>query len=355
MSAPHRFAVRGSAGEFAIDAVAEWQSGDTALFGASGSGKTTMLEALAGLRPEIAGEVVLAGARIDSLPPRHRRIGWVPQDAALFPHLTVRENLDFAVAARGDETAAARAIDALELGGLLERPASRLSGGERQRVAIARALASAPRFLLLDEPLAAIDRPLRARIVPFLERLRNDLAIPYLFVSHDPLEVVALASHVLVVEGGRIVATGAPRDVFAAAGSFGLLAALGAENVFDVTLLRRDEGTARVATRLGIELELALPAGFAPPCRVALRAEDILLAVARPEGLSAQNVLAGEVRALDRSAARGTLLIEIAVRTSSGEGETFRARITAAAAERLALRPGAAAWIVIKAHAIHPV
>lgn len=336
---------------FDLAAAAAWSSPDAALFGRSGSGKSTVLEAIAGLRREVRGSIEIGGRRIDALPARARRIGWVSQDGALMPHKTVRENLDFAVAVRGNAEAARRAIEALEIGDLLSRRAAVLSGGERQRVAIARALASAPEFLLLDEPLAAIDRPLRERIVPFLERLRRDLAVPYLLVTHDPLEVVALASHVLVIEAGRIVATGDPRAVFAAAGSFGVLHAMGAENRVAVSMLSRATATARVRTARGVELELALPPGFPAPKEVAIRAEDILVAIEEPRGLSAQNVLPGEIVAIDAPPALGGACV-VSLRIS---GETFQSRLTAGAVARLGLRVGAPAWIVMKAHSIHPL
>lgn len=343
------FALHAALPGFTLDARAEWDAPDAALFGKSGSGKSTVLEAIAGLRREVRGPISIRGRRLDGLPARDRRIGWVSQDGALMPHLTVRQNLEFAVAVRGSQAAARRAIDALEIGDVLERRAGVLSGGERQRTAIARALASEPDFLLLDEPLAAIDRPLRERIVPFLERLRRDLSIPYLLVTHDPLEVVALSSHVVVIEAGRVVASGDPRGVFAAAGSFGVLHALGAENRFAVTLVSRGAGTARVRTASGVELELTLPPGFAAPARVAIRAEDILVAVEEPRGLSAQNVLAGRVAAIDEPPALGGVRF-VTIRVA---GEEFVARVTPAAVERLELRIGCEAWIVMKAHSIH--
>lgn len=345
------FTLKAGFSGFALDAAAAWTAPDAALFGKSGSGKSTVLEAIAGLRRDVGGPIEILGRRIEGSSARHRRIGWVPQDGSLMPHLTVRENLDFAVAVRGSAAAASRAIDALEIGDLLERRAAVLSGGERQRVAIARALASAPAFLLLDEPLAAVDRPLRERIVPFLERLRRDLAIPYLLVTHDPLEVVALSSHVMVIDAGRIVASGDPRTVFAAAGSFGVLHALGAENRFFVTVQERATGTARVRTSGGIEYELALPPGFASPREVAIRAEDVLIAVEEPRGLSAQNVFRGEVAGIEESSPLGgTSLVRVRVL-----GEEIVARLTPGAVTRLDLRVGKVAWIVVKAHSIHPL
>lgn len=334
---------------FRLEAEARWSASDAAIFGASGSGKSTILEAIAGLRPDVRGRVSLLGRPICHLPARARGIGWVPQDAALFPHLTVRGNLDFAVHVRGKGASAARAIDALEIGHLLERRASALSGGERQRVAIARALCSSPSFLLLDEPLASIDRPLRMRILPFLERLRDDLKIPYLFVSHDPTEVLLLASEVMVVEEGHVVAQGEAHALIASAPAFGATAALGAENVLDVAGVVRSVGAAIARTAAGLELQLALAPGFKDPARIAIRAEDVLLAVEEPKGLSAQNILQGVLSAVDASPG-GAWLVTVDVL-----GQPIHARVTRGALDRLSLVVGGDAWIVIKAHSIHVV
>jgi molybdate transport system ATP-binding protein len=332
---------------FSLEASSAWTVPRAALFGASGSGKTTVLEAIAGARPEVAGPVTIRGRRVDGLTPRGRGVGWVPQDASLFPHLTVEENLAFAVFARGDRAAAGAAVEALEIGPLLRRRARDLSGGERQRVAIARALASRPDFLLLDEPLASIDRPLRARILPFLRALPDRTGAPMLLVTHDPLEVLALAEHVAVLENGRIVEEGDPRSVFSSAAAFGALHALGAENVFPVRVLARGEGIARLATPNGCALEMASLAGFPDPLRVAVRAEDILLATERPGGVSAQNVLAGEVLALEPLGA------QVGVRIRAG-GEVWLARVTTRAVESLALAAGRPVHMLVKAHAILP-
>ena len=174
----------------------------TALVGPSGSGKTSLIEAIAGLRPRASGRVVIDGTNVMDLPPERRRIGYVPQDIALFPHLNVRRNLTFGGADRFDDIVAI-----LELAPLLARPPASLSGGERQRVALGRALMTAPRLLLLDEPLAAIDQPLRERVLVYLSRVR-DLGVPMIYVTHQPSEAMALATWSIVLEEGRIVSQG---------------------------------------------------------------------------------------------------------------------------------------------------
>jgi molybdate transport system ATP-binding protein len=202
-------------GGFTLDAQASWNCRAAALFGASGAGKTTILEVIAGLRParrgtiRIGDRVLLDTARGVDVPAHRRQVGYVPQDVALFPHMNVRRNLLY-----GRHPGASpdfdRVVEMLEIAPLLGRRVRDLSGGERQRAALARALMSGPSLLLLDEPLAAVDVPLRRRILPYLERVRDDLRLPLVYVSHDRQEIEQLADHVLVVEDGRIVASGPP-------------------------------------------------------------------------------------------------------------------------------------------------
>ena len=333
---------------FALDARAEWDAPCTALFGASGSGKTTILEAICGLRDEVRGTVTLRDRRLDGLAIRARGLGWVPQDAALFPHMTVRENVDFGRAERGDAEAARAGVEALEIERLLDRRASELSGGERQRVAIARALASRPRFLLLDEPLASVDRPLRSRVLPFLERLPERAGVPVLVVTHDPLEVLALAQHVLVLEAGRVVASGDPRGVFASAATFGTLHALGAENRFEIRVLERQGGTLVVETGGGCRLAMVRVDGFPVPERVAVRAEDVMLAANDPGTVSAQNVFAGAVVGVEPVGEQVYVDLDAA-------GERWRVKVTERACRSLEIAPGRPLHLLVKAHAILPV
>ena len=200
---------------FELRAAAELPAGITAVMGPSGAGKTSLLEAIAGLRRgvrgrlELAGETLLDDDRGVALAPERRRIGYVPQDAALFPHLSVERNVCFGAA--GDRAAVAAAIEALELPPLLGRDPRTLSGGERQRVALARALATRPRLLLLDEPLAALDVALRERVLPWLLRVREAWSLPCLYVTHNVGEALAAAEHLLLLRDGRLEASGRPR------------------------------------------------------------------------------------------------------------------------------------------------
>lgn len=196
----------------------------TGVFGPSGAGKTSLLHCIAGLkrkargRIELGGEVWLDTKKGIYVPPERRAIGYVPQDGLLFPHRNVRGNL-LAGAARArrhgwnvDETLKT-VCDLLEIGPLLDREVATLSGGEHQRVALGRAICSGPRLLLLDEPLASLDQPLRQRVLPFLKRVRDEFALPMLLITHDPTEVQALCDEVVVLREGRLVAQGGVGEV----------------------------------------------------------------------------------------------------------------------------------------------
>jgi molybdate transport system ATP-binding protein len=207
-------------GSFTLVAAISIEARAAAIFGPSGAGKTTILDAIAGLRTPRRGTIAIDGrvlfssdARVD-LPPYLRRVGYVPQDVALFPHMNVRRNLLYGAppsrsALRRDKAETEmpdleHVAAMLEIGGLLDRRVTDLSGGERQRAALARALMSAPSLLLLDEPLAAVDVPLRRRILPYLQRVRDELRIPIVYVSHDREEVDALADVVVHLAAGRV-------------------------------------------------------------------------------------------------------------------------------------------------------
>ncbi len=195
----------------------------TALFGASGSGKTTLLEIVAGLRRPASGRVQLsnsvltdAGARL-SVPVHRRDIGYVPQEGALFPHLSVRQNLLYGFTSKPERPAAlsfAHVVEVLEIGTLADRRVATLSGGEKQRVAFGRALLAAPRLLLLDEPLAGLDLPLKERLLPYLGRIRDEFAIPMLYVTHAANEVMALCDEVLALDKGQVWFQGNPQEFF---------------------------------------------------------------------------------------------------------------------------------------------
>lgn len=204
-------------GDFSVAARFSSEGGATALFGPSGAGKTTLVNMIAGLmrpdrgRIELDGDVLFdAAARID-VPVWRRRIGCVFQEGRLFPHLSVRHNLDYGRWMSGqarDEAGFARIADLLDIGALLDRRPGKLSGGERQRVAVGRALLMRPRLLLLDEPLASLDDARKREILPYFERLRDEAKVPMIYVSHDAAEVTRIATRVVRLDGGRVIATG---------------------------------------------------------------------------------------------------------------------------------------------------
>ena len=198
-------------GSFVLTAAIRIEARTAALFGPSGAGKTTILDAIAGLRTPRRGSIAIGGRVLFSseqgvnLPPHQRHVGYVPQDVALFPHMDVRRNLLYG-RHPGVSPDLDRVVGMLEIDRLLDRRVTDLSGGERQRVAVGRALMSGPSLLLLDEPLAAVDVPLRRRILPYLQRVRDELRIPIVYVSHDRDEVAELAEVVVLIDGGKIIA-----------------------------------------------------------------------------------------------------------------------------------------------------
>jgi molybdate transport system ATP-binding protein len=218
--------VRLPMGAFTIEIDAVVTGRVTAVFGPSGSGKTTLLELIAGLRRPTAGLISLGGETLSGpgafVPPRSRGIGYVPQEGALFPHLAVRGNLLYGRIPRGGGRPPGmtfeHVVEVLDIGGLLDRPVGSLSGGEQQRVALGRALLVAPRLLLLDEPLAGLDAALKERLMPYLQRVRDEFGVPMLVVTHSAEEVVALCDGVLVLERGRVRRTGPPAELFVPTG-----------------------------------------------------------------------------------------------------------------------------------------
>jgi molybdate transport system ATP-binding protein len=214
-------------GPFALDVNLRIEERVTGLFGPSGSGKTTLLHILGGLLKPDAGRVTLNGEILQDshlgvfVPPHRRRIGMVFQDERLFPHLRVRANLAYGyrlIPPSARQFPLSEVVDLMELEPLMDRWPSQLSGGERQRVALGRSILASPRLLLLDEPLASLDRRLRRQIAPFLRRIRDATPIPIIYVSHDPRDILDLTDRCAVLEGGRLLGHGGPLDFAAELG-----------------------------------------------------------------------------------------------------------------------------------------
>ncbi len=327
----------------------------TSIFGASGAGKTSLLEVIAGLRRDAKGRVVYEGEIwLDTdaglfVPPEERRVGYVPQDGLLFPHLDVRANLLSGSARRGrapeaDSDLLRRITQLLEIEGLLERSVGGLSGGERQRVALARAVCSAPRLLVLDEPLASLDLPLRRRILPFLRRLRDELDLPFLHVSHDPLEVQALCEEVVVLRRGAVVAQGAVADVLTDPGVHPLVRDEGFENLLVGTACAAEGGAGEVELCAGVRLKVpSFVEGVGESVLVGVPAQQILVAVERPRGLSAQNYLRCRIRSV-----RSVEGLEMVLAAVAAEGPELVAEVTPQARKELDLEVGREVFFVVK-------
>jgi len=347
------------AGGFSLDLDFTAAPGITIVFGPSGSGKSTLLQCLAGLLEpadgtiELAGRTLLDHARRISVPAAQRRIGYLFQDLALFPHLSVVGNVGFGLAhlARAERDRRVAAIlKAFHVEHLAPRRPSAISGGERQRVALARALVTEPDLLLLDEPLSALDAATHARILDDLRAWNRARQVPILYVTHSLKEAFALGERVMVLERGRIIADGAPHAVLAAPRQETLAQLAGFENLFDaeVLALHPDQGTMTCRLAGGAQLEVPLTRMDAGArCRIAIRAGDILLARSRPEGLSARNLLPGRVIAVEQQAS--TVVARISA------GAEFEVHITPAARESLGVVPGAELWLVIKTFSCHVV
>jgi molybdate transport system ATP-binding protein len=340
---------------FPLTVAAELRSPVTAVMGPSGAGKTSLLDAIAGLRPlrrglvAVGDEVLVDTAAGRHLPPERRRVGYVPQDAGLFPHLSVRENVAFG--ARGRAAEAAHAVEALEVGHLSDRRPASLSGGEKQRVALARALAARPRLLLLDEPLAALDVGLRERIVPYLLRVRDQWSVPMLYVTHNVGEALALAGEVLLLDKGRVEAQGPPLALLSTPG-LSREARAGIDNLLPGRVAAHDAagGVTRVVLRGGLGVSIPLAAELAEGAAVtlAIRAEDVLVATAPAKGLSARNVYEAQVSGIERGRADAAVRCVV-----HPELPDWVVRLTPSALGELGLVAGARVWLAVKSHSVH--
>ncbi|NBZ87932.1 molybdenum ABC transporter ATP-binding protein [Stagnihabitans tardus] len=319
--------------------------GVTALFGPSGAGKSSVLMAIAGLlRPDRA-TITLDGAALPRAPHR-RRVAVVFQEARLFPHMSVRQNLGFGLrwAPQGGP-ALGEVAGLLGLTALLDRHPATLSGGEAQRVAIGRALLSHPQVLLMDEPLSALDAPRKAEILPWLEALAARTRIPLLYVSHALPEIARLAARMVVIDRGRIRAEGRLEEILSDPDLAPLigLTEMGAVIEAEVAETAPD-GLARLITPGG-PLFLAVQAAPGARLRLRLAAQDIILSHARPEGLSALNILTARILRLNSG--EGSVLVQL------GMGESrFLARVTQRSAQAMDLRPGQEVHAILKTVAL---
>ena len=340
--------VRHRQGDFRIDAAFTADAGVTALFGPSGSGKTSLVQMVAGLtRPDDALITFDGAAWNDThrrifVPPHRRRIGYVFQEGRLFPHMTTRQNLlygrFFAPKASGgiseDEV-----VELLGIARLLgQRPAT-LSGGEKQRVAIGRALLSAPRLILMDEPLSALDRARRQEILPYIERIRDVVKIPVIYVSHAIDEVARLANRVVLLEEGRVLAQGTPASIFPEAAS--LPDAMAPQSILEAVITGHEDHFGLSMAGIGDSLltlqPVDLPEGT--PVRIRISAGDVMIALEQPRHISALNDLPATITSLLHDGPYVLVGMEC-------HGQRLVSRITLKSSERLGLREG------LKVHAL---
>ncbi|AZL58031.1 molybdenum ABC transporter ATP-binding protein [Tabrizicola piscis] len=322
--------------------------GLTCLFGRSGSGKTTIINAVAGLlRPDQA-RITLDGVALQDLAPHKRRVGYVFQDARLFPHLTVAQNLAYGAKVRRlPLTGFDRIVDLLGIGGLLERRPATLSGGEKSRVAIGRALLSGPQILLMDEPFSALDEARKAEILPYVEALRDQMGLPILYVSHSLPEVARLATTIAVIDAGRLVAFGPAAEVLSDPVTAPLLGLADAGAILTAQIAAHEaDGLTRLETGAGPLWLPRLAGAIGGQVRVRIAAQDVILARARPDGLSALNILPCRVSAVQEGRGPGVL-----VQLDLG-GAALLARITRRSAQALEIAPGLAVFAVVKTVAV---
>lgn len=331
--------------------------GVTVLFGRSGSGKTSIINAVAGLlRPDVGRVVVGDTAVLDTerglwLPPHRRRIGYVFQEGRLFPHLTVRQNLQYGRwfarkdAPREDLD---RIVGMLGIGHLLGRRPGMLSGGEKQRVAIGRALLASPQIILADEPLASLDEERKAEILPYFERLRDELSVPVLYVSHSAAEVARLATTVVALQDGRVLRQGPAVEVLGdpmvtplGVRAVGAILEAKVVNHYPDGLTELEAGGARLVLP-----QVALPPGRRMRIRIA--AQDVILSRLPPSGLSALNVLPGTVELVRAGEGPGAI---VSVRTQAG---VVLSRVTQRSVDTLGLVEGVVCYAIMKTVAIAP-
>ena len=359
-----RAAFAGTLGSFALDVAFDVpMRGVTALFGPSGCGKTTILRCMAGLqrlsgRLAVGAEVLQDDGAGIFRKPHARRIGYVFQEASLFPHLSVRGNLLYGArrVRSGDATRAldfAEVVALLGIDTLLDRAPAVLSGGERQRVAVGRALLSQPRLLLLDEPLSALDSQTKEEILPYFEALHESLSIPILYVSHDLAEVERLADTLVLLDRGRVAASGPLgtmetdpelpllRAADAAVTMEGMIA--GFDAAYELTTLSVAGGTLVVPGRQG---------GAGSRRRLRIRASDVSFTRSRAVDTTILNCLAARIVSVSRQNGSDAQMNIVACLGEDGEGARIVGRVTRKSQEALALVPGAAVFVQIKSVAL---
>jgi molybdate transport system ATP-binding protein len=354
---------RGQLGRFTLDAeFTVPASGVTGLFGPSGSGKTTVLRCIAGLHRLADGYCAVDGEIWQdktSFRPAHRRgVGYVFQEASLFPHLSVTSNLLYATRGRrpgapADGIGFDEAVALLGLSALLDRAPDRLSGGERQRVAIGRALLAQPKLLLMDEPLSALDAETKREILPFLQRLRDSLALPIIYVSHDMREIERLAKHLILMQSGRVRSAG-PLSQLQSDPTLPLAAEQDAAVTLDAAVSDYDAayGLATLTVEGGQFLAPMPEAAIGSHQRVTIAARDVSLARERPEGTSVLNILPCRIASATPKAAN-EMVVVLRLGTD-GTGARLLAHVTRRSWDQLKLAEEMRVYSLVKSVALLP-
>lgn len=325
----------------------------TVLFGPSGCGKTTTLRCLAGLeRPEegrisIGDTTWFDSAREIFLPPQRRGIGYLFQDYALFPHLTARDNIGFGLERLPHEERTRRIdamLDLFELDGLAGRFPHQVSGGEQQRIALARVLVLRPRLLLLDEPLAALDQPIREQLRPKLRSLLAQFSIPVILITHDRAEAMALADEVIVLDQGKVRQRGPVAGVFSHPAGVEVARIVGTENVLPGRIERVEGGLATV--EVGSQHLVAVaPSTPGNQVFVCIRAEEVVLHKGPLDQISPRNRLSGIIQSITLEGPLTRVFLDC--------GFELQALITKTAREEMGLASGQTVTVLVKAPSVH--
>ncbi len=350
-------AIRKTLGSFRLDVDRTSNARTLGLLGPSGSGKSTILHCIAGIMRPDHGRIASNGRTLTDtnaglhLTPPHRGIGYVFQDGLLFPHLSVLRNLEYGMLAHGNGPTLEEVVEVLELRELMNRNSITLSGGEARRVAIGRALLSGPQLLLLDEPLSGLDRTLATRTLNYLKRVAQTLRVPMLYVSHTPSDVFFLCDDAWILNEGRLVAAGPPRNLLTHGDR---LHQLDDADFCTIVPARRESTPQGIGAvyRIG-ELAVCCSPDMVADGEEALlsiHADDVIVARGKPAAISARNVISAEVTAVGLSDKRAIITLRV-----GPQCEDWVVRLTPAAVRELQIEPGAAVFAIIKASSIQAV
>lgn len=349
------FSIKKKYKTFKLSLEADLKPGVTAIFGNSGSGKTSLLNCLSGLVSPDEGNVYLDGEELfnsnsnKNVKPENRKIGYVLQDSLIFPHLSVWDNINYGYKLVSHENRKINPKDLIQIMGLselLDRRPTELSGGEARRVAIARALAISPKILMLDEPMQGLDFGVRGSIIRYLTRIKNELNIHMILVSHSISEVLVLAQHVILIDKGQKVAEGSVQEILSSQRVTDVIDISELENVFEAIVKDngQDSGTGAILLN-GLEIEVPVfNAKIGSKATASIRAADIIISNHLPKGLSARNVLKGIVKEVVDSTSRPVIYVDV--------GTMMIVEITSRSLAELGIELGSEVHLIIKANSI---